>query len=255
MSRRLRAADGLRADRMFELDEEGNTHAPFLRSIIETTGRWGVLHTRVPTESRPGHVALIAGLYEDVSAVTKGWQENPVEFDSVFNESRHTWSFGSPDILPMFAKGATPEGHVETFSYDAHAEDFGADSTRLDHWVFEHVAGLFERARTTPELDAALRQDRIVLFCHLLGLDTVGHSLRPHSAEYAGVSPRLAPARRGGGAERRPAVVSHVRASVAAGTSTTLPWSTAASAAWCRCSKTFTVTTARPPTSSRRTTA
>lgn len=180
----LMVADGLRADSLFTLLPNGTSRAPYLRDVMESRGTWGVSHTRVPTESRPGHVALIAGFYEDVSAVAKGWKENPVEFDSVFNESRHTWSWGSPDILPMFAKGATGD-HVYTHTYPAVEEDFAStDASKLDTWVFSQVKSFFESAKHNHSLKATLHEDKNVFFLHLLGLDTNGHAHRPMSQEY-----------------------------------------------------------------------
>ena len=180
----LFVADGLRADTLFSLDQDGNSPAPYLRyKIVQNKGKWGISHTHVPTESRPGHVALIAGLYEDVSAVTHGWQDNPVPFDSVFNRSRHTWSWGSPDILPMFAKGATP-GKVDVYTYDAEWEDFAdSDASKLDTWVFERVEEFFKRAEKDADLERQISEDQVIFFLHLLGCDTNGHSHRPTSKE------------------------------------------------------------------------
>uniref|UniRef100_A0A8C6CSY3 GPI ethanolamine phosphate transferase 1 n=1 Tax=Moschus moschiferus TaxID=68415 RepID=A0A8C6CSY3_MOSMO len=181
----LFVADGLRADKLYELDEDGNSRAPFVRNVIMNEGSWGISHTRVPTESRPGHVAMIAGFYEDVSAVAKGWKENPVEFDSLLNETRYTWSWGSPDILTMFAKGVLGN-HIFTHSYDASSEDFGAhDVTKLDTWVFDHVKEFFHAARNNQSLFSKVNEDKIVFFLHLLGIDTNGHAHRPSSREYS----------------------------------------------------------------------
>lgn len=190
-------ADGLRADKAFQKFPDPSPNAssgspaaqvprhlaPFLRSRILDHGTFGVSHTCVPTESRPGHVALLAGLYEDVSAATTGWKLNPVMFDSVLNRSRHTWSWGSPDILPIFAEGAVP-GRVDTYMYSAEAEDYSKDATELDTWVFDRVKLLFNSAENDGELERELRQDQTVFFLHLLGLDTSGHSYRPYSREY-----------------------------------------------------------------------
>ncbi|KAG9256424.1 phosphatidylinositolglycan class N [Emericellopsis atlantica] len=189
----LFVGDGLRADKAFQsfpepypktdADLEPRPLAPFIRNQVLEKATFGVSHTRVPTESRPGHVALIAGLYEDVSAVATGWKMNPVNFDSVFNRSRHTWSWGSPDILPMFEHGAVP-GRVDTYMYGAEMEDFSHDGFDLDYWVFDHVKDFFKEAETNPELNKAVREDKVVFFLHLLGIDTTGHTFRPYSPEY-----------------------------------------------------------------------
>jgi hypothetical protein len=58
--------DGLRADLFFNrnafmgvVPDAPEYVAPYLRGIAEYRGAFGISHTRVPTESRPGHVALI----------------------------------------------------------------------------------------------------------------------------------------------------------------------------------------------------
>jgi phosphatidylinositol glycan class N len=79
----LIVADGLRADTFYH--RASRDHARFLAATLRERGSFGVSHTRVPTESRPGHVALIAGFFEDVSAIATGWKRNPVPFDSLFN--------------------------------------------------------------------------------------------------------------------------------------------------------------------------
>ncbi|BGP04992.1 Glycosyl phosphatidyl inositol anchor synthesis [Rhodotorula toruloides] len=210
----LFVGDGLRADKLFQtypnppfpssdpppspvpsphalippsssFDDELTTPAPFIRSLIQSgQAQWGVSHTRVPTESRPGHVALIGGMYEDVSAVTRGWTTNPVPFDSVFNQSSHAFTFGSPDILPMFALGASDPHRVATFSYDEDAEDFTSDAVHLDLWVLDQLPSLLQNASFNPALKAKLDAPGVVFFEHLLGLDTTGHSYRPHGPEY-----------------------------------------------------------------------
>ncbi|KAH9017387.1 alkaline phosphatase-like protein [Lactarius pseudohatsudake] len=182
----LIVGDGLRADFVLSANASQivpgapERVAPYLRDIVESRGAYGISHTRVPTESRPGHVAIIGGMYEDVSA---GWKTNPVDFDSVFNQSSHTFSFGSPDILPMFVQGATP-GRVEGWSYHEDQEDFTKDATALDIWVIDQLKSLFRNATTNETLDAQLRAPQVVFFLHLLGLDVTGHSYRPHSKEY-----------------------------------------------------------------------
>uniref|UniRef100_A0A0E0NGY6 GPI ethanolamine phosphate transferase 1 n=1 Tax=Oryza rufipogon TaxID=4529 RepID=A0A0E0NGY6_ORYRU len=163
----LLVADGLRADKFFEPDERGRYRAPFLRGVIEEKGRWGVSHARPPTESRPGHVAIIAGFYEDPSAVTKGWKANPVEFDSVFNQSRHIISFGSPDIVPIFCSSLP---HSTWGTYPHEYEDF--------------ATGLLNRSFEDAKLRQLLLQDKLVIFLHLLGCDTNGHAHRPYSNIY-----------------------------------------------------------------------
>jgi hypothetical protein len=55
----LFVGDGCRADKAFEMKKDGSPRMPFLHTVCKTMGSFGVSHTRVPTESRPGHIAMV----------------------------------------------------------------------------------------------------------------------------------------------------------------------------------------------------
>ncbi|XP_008204852.1 GPI ethanolamine phosphate transferase 1 isoform X1 [Nasonia vitripennis] len=153
---------------------------PYLNSIIKKGGVWGISHTRMPTESRPGNIAIVAGLYEDPSALFKGWKENPVDFDSVFNQSRASWLWGSPDIIPIFTKGNNHNIHGA--SYPASWQDFSNEpgaTKRLDDWVFQEYSKWLAN-----EAPAYKTEDKIIFYFHLLGCDTAGHAAKPQSKQY-----------------------------------------------------------------------
>lgn len=134
----------------------------------------------MPTESRPGHVAVIAGFYEDPSAIAKGWKENPVDFDSVFNQTAYTWCWGTYDIVNIFTKGLTDD-HIVVNEFDPYDHSFSTDknTTHLDSWVFDKVKQFFHNAEHDNDLKEKLHKKKILLFLHLLGTDTSGHTHKP----------------------------------------------------------------------------
>ncbi|KAK9497835.1 hypothetical protein O3M35_003750 [Rhynocoris fuscipes] len=183
----LFVGDGLRSDTFFGNSKMGSVeHAPFLRSIMVEAASWGVSHTRVPTESRPGHVAIIAGFYEDPSAVFKGWKKNPVLFDSVFNQSVATFSWGSPDIVPMFSNELS-NPNIFYYNYEEEDQDLsGRNGTVefLNSWVFNKFEEMYNNISNNKFMRDLWNKPGIIFFFHFLGIDVAGHAFNPNSPGY-----------------------------------------------------------------------
>ncbi|CAH8499019.1 unnamed protein product [Heterobilharzia americana] len=176
-------SDGLRADKLFGNDME---YTPFLRDVLMHRGLWGVSHTRVPTESRPAHVAMLAGFYEDVASITKGWRTNPVEFDSVLNRSHLAWIWGYREVVLSFVSPSTH--HIKATPCPDELSDLTkTNPTEIDRWVISQFMDFVDHSEeffgnlTVKSND--YRQGRMV-FLHLDAADMVGHSFKPNSPEY-----------------------------------------------------------------------
>ncbi|XP_033246902.1 GPI ethanolamine phosphate transferase 1-like [Drosophila miranda] len=168
----LFATDGLRAASFFE---DNCRHVPHLREIFMREGLVGISRTRAPTESRPGHIALLAGFYEDPSAVFKGWKGNPIDFDSVLNRSGYSFSWGCPNIMDVFKKVTKRGGSVHFHPFnDAVYEAARWATYRLDEWVFSQVSALLDRIKNKWNTFST-----VVFFLHLMSSDRAGHVHKP----------------------------------------------------------------------------
>ncbi|KAG5891231.1 hypothetical protein JTB14_004346 [Gonioctena quinquepunctata] len=169
----LMVSDGLRAEAIFG---EQNAEMKLLAYNITKLGSWGVVHTRAPTESRPGHVALLAGIYEDPNAIFKLWKANPVHFDSVINQSRNTWTWGSPGVINLFNKDNSPKVHVHRYDYTE------TSTETLDTWVFRNVVNFLrnEVLKCSMKCNSFLSAGNIFILL-LPSIDLAGN---PHSKEY-----------------------------------------------------------------------
>ena len=67
-------------------------------------------------------------------------------------------------------------------SYSAESEQFtGHEAYKLDEWVFEQFERFLKVAPHNTTMTSMLNQTQLVFFLHLLGLDTNGHTNKPHS--------------------------------------------------------------------------
>lgn len=73
--------------------------------------------------------------------------------------------------------------NVESVAYSQEMQDFSGKNAawELDEWVINHVKLFFQRAKQDQKLKELVHQDKLVFFLHLLGLDTAGHTIKPHS--------------------------------------------------------------------------
>lgn len=65
------------------------------------------------------------------------------------------------------------------------------DASMLDIWVLDQLKTLFDNTTVSASLNKELRSEKVVFFLHLLGLDTTGHSYRPHSQVHLFFTPYL----------------------------------------------------------------
>lgn len=150
---------------------------PFLKSIVdERHGRYGHSWTDTPTESRPAHVAVLAGTDEDPTSLYNGWKDNGKRPDNVLRRAPFAAAIGAPDVVGFFGGRGV---YVESFAPQMYGR--AGDVSELDEWTRDTLRQLAKKSGFKAQAEGV----GSVLFLHLAGVDTAGHRHGSQSAEYA----------------------------------------------------------------------
>eukprot|EP00762_Andalucia_godoyi_P004596 ANDGO_05140.mRNA.1 GPI ethanolamine phosphate transferase 1 len=172
--------DGLRADKFFEMTPSGSPPAPFLHSLYTNRkAAFGIQHTAMPTESRPCHTSMFAGIFEDPSAVVTAWKEAPIWADTIFHHVSYGFLFGDYDVAGIFE--FLPNVYTETFGSDF--IKFSEWAPKYDNWVFDRVMNLFTNPQSA-DMERKMKTPKAAFFLHLMGPDTSGHAQDPQANTY-----------------------------------------------------------------------
>ena len=168
--------DGVRTDTIYEVISSGKTS--FLRDIVTKRGVYGISHTKVPTETKPGFTAICSGHFEDASLALKELYNKHVTLDSVFNQSKYSWAIGHDAC--MFTGVAKqmeciPENSTENFN--------NLNPEKQDYILFDILIKKmrYSKYKKEGELYQKLNSSKITFLIHLLQADPLGHAHGPKS--------------------------------------------------------------------------
>ena len=172
----LMILDGVRADTFFEAIASGKS--PFLRNVVTKRGVYGVSHTKVPTETKPGFTAICSGHFEDASLALKDLYDEEVTLDSVFNQSSYSWGIGNEAcIFDQVAK------RMECIPQKIIQDYHSLSSEKEDYMLFDALIDKMNKAKKdkNSELYQKLTTKKISFLIHIVQTDAIGHSSGPKS--------------------------------------------------------------------------
>ena len=85
-------------------------------------------------------------------------------------------------ILIRYLLSTDGKSNMFFHTYSSESEDFsGYEAYKLDEWVFEQFERFIKVVPHNKTLKSMVDNNGVVFFFHLLGLDTNGHTNKPHS--------------------------------------------------------------------------